>query len=243
MGRGGHARLRPLGDRLRRAFPALTNPDAAIAAGEVLVDGIVVSNPRALVAAEAVIRLAKPSRLRGEVKLEAALDSFELDPRGRTAVDAGAAAGGFTRALLAAGTARVYAVDAGHGQLLGSLRQSRRVVNLERTNLGDLDRRLVPDEIGLVTLDLSYLSLSAAIPQLAGLELAQSCDLVALVKPQFELRLATPPQTEAELEHALGLAAAAARNAGWIVLGSIRSPLRGARGSIEVFLHARRERA
>jgi 23S rRNA (cytidine1920-2'-O)/16S rRNA (cytidine1409-2'-O)-methyltransferase len=74
--------------------------------------------------------------------------------------------------LLDAGARRVYAVDAGHGQLLGSLRQDPRVVNLEATNVADLDRRLVPDAIEVVTLDLSYLSLAAAAGQLGRIALA-----------------------------------------------------------------------
>jgi 23S rRNA (cytidine1920-2'-O)/16S rRNA (cytidine1409-2'-O)-methyltransferase len=102
--------------------------------------------------------------LRGEAKLRAALAAFGVRPAGRVALDLGAAAGGFTRVLLDAGAARVYAVDAGFGQLLGSLRQEPRVVVLERVNLGNLDCRRIPDAIELITIDLSYLSLSEAFP-------------------------------------------------------------------------------
>src|SRR5207302_2622448 len=158
------------------------------------VDGIVRTNPATLVRAGASISLREDVVLRGERKLEAALAAFALDVRGRVALDAGAAAGGFTRILLAAGARRVYAVDAGHGQLLGSLRQDPRVVNLEATNLGDLTRELVPDTIEVVTLDLSYLALADAVPQLEALRLDPQADAVALVKPQFELGLARPPE-------------------------------------------------
>lgn len=157
------------------------------------------------------------------------------------ALDVGAAAGGFTRALLDAGARRVYAVDAGHGQLVGSLRQDERVVNLEATNLGELDRRLVPEPIELVTIDVSYLSLSAAVPQLERVELAAGAELVALVKPQFELALGRTPDDEPTLAAALDRARAGIEAAGWRVLESIRSPVLGAGGSNEFLVHARRE--
>jgi len=101
--------------------------------------------------------------LRGEAKLRAALSGFGVGVTGRVCLDLGAAAGGFTRVLLEAGAARVYAVDAGFGQLLGSLRQDPRVVNLEATNVAALDTALVPDAIELVTIDVSYLALAAAV--------------------------------------------------------------------------------
>jgi 23S rRNA (cytidine1920-2'-O)/16S rRNA (cytidine1409-2'-O)-methyltransferase len=105
-------------------------------------------------------------------------------------VDVGAAAGGFTRVLLRAGSTRVYAVDAGHGQLVGSLRADARVVNLEGVNLGEL---AVDEQVDFVTLDLSYLALADAIPQLERLRFADDARLVALVKPMFELHAASPP--------------------------------------------------
>jgi 23S rRNA (cytidine1920-2'-O)/16S rRNA (cytidine1409-2'-O)-methyltransferase len=108
--------------------------------------------------------LRTPQPLAGEAKLRAALAAFAPAVQGRIALDVGAAAGGFTRVLLEAGARRVYAVDAGFGQLLGSLRQDPRVVNLERTNLGVLDAALVPDPIELVTIDVSYISLASAVP-------------------------------------------------------------------------------
>jgi 23S rRNA (cytidine1920-2'-O)/16S rRNA (cytidine1409-2'-O)-methyltransferase len=184
--------------------------------------------------AQTQLQLERP--LRGEAKLEAALAAFGVAVAGRTALDAGAAAGGFTRVLLRHGARRVYAVDAGHGQLLGSLRQDARVVNLEATNLGSLGARLVPEPIDLVTLDLSYLALARAVPQLGRIEL-RAPDLVALVKPQFELGLERPPEAPAE-----GLVAAIAgiTAAGWRVEDAIESPVRGARGAIEFLLWATR---
>jgi 23S rRNA (cytidine1920-2'-O)/16S rRNA (cytidine1409-2'-O)-methyltransferase len=185
---------------------------------------------------EELARLAASEQpLRGEAKLEAAVAAFPVEVHGRVALDAGASTGGFTRTLLRHGARRVYAVDAGHGQLLGSLRQDPRVVNLEATNLGALTRELVPERIELVTLDLSYVSLAEAVPQLDRIDVAG--DLVALVKPTFELRLATPPE---DPRPALDAAVAGIERAGWHVRGTVESPVRGAHGTVEYFVFATR---
>ncbi|MBV8445259.1 MAG: TlyA family rRNA (cytidine-2'-O)-methyltransferase [Candidatus Dormibacteraeota bacterium] len=187
--------------------------------------------------------LALPPRqpLRGEAKLRAALDAFGVDPTGKVALDVGAAAGGFTTALLAAGARLVYAVDAGHGQLLGSLRQDPRVVNLEATNVALLDTRLVPDSVELVTVDVSYLALAEAVRQLDRVGFATGAELVGLVKPMFELRLATAPVDLASVEAAIRAAAEGVEHAGWQVLATIPSPVTGARGAREALLFAVRK--
>lgn len=195
-------------------------------------------NPNSQVRRDASIAVQKPVVLRGEAKLRAALQAFGVAASGLTALDAGAAAGGFVRVLLEVGAARVYAVDVGHGQLLGSLRQDPRVVNLEATNLSQLDTVLVPEPIGLITLDLSYLSLASGVGYLSRVRLARGATLLALVKPMFELGLAQPPADDARLEEALRLAERAIGEAGWRVAGSIRSPVTGARGAIEFWVHA-----
>lgn len=189
--------------------------------------------------------LSVPPRgpLRGEAKLQAALEHFGVDVQGRVALDVGAAAGGFTTVLLRAGAARVYAVDAGHGQLLGSLRQDPRVVNLEATNVSRVDALLVPDDIDIVTIDVSYLSLSRAAAQLDRVRFAQDADLIGLVKPMFELRRATAPADDASMLAAAEGAESGVTAAGWIVVGRMRSPVAGARGAPELLLHARRDGA
>ena len=205
-----------------------------------LVDGRVILNPNSQVRQGASIAIQPPLVLRGEAKLRAALRAFPVAVSGRTALDAGAAAGGFVRVLLEAGVTRVYAVDAGHGQLLGSLRQDPRVVNLEATNLSELDTTLVPEPIEVVTLDLSYLSLAVGVRYLSRVQIAEGATLLALVKPMFELGLAAPPADDVQLERARRLAEQAIGAAGWAVEGSIRSPLKGARGATEFWVHATR---
>jgi 23S rRNA (cytidine1920-2'-O)/16S rRNA (cytidine1409-2'-O)-methyltransferase len=240
--RHGRPRLRALADLLADAHPGI-DAGEAIGNGRVFVDGGVAINPASLVRSDAAITLRPEGDepLRGEAKLTGALEAFAVQVDGRVALDLGAAAGGFTRVLLRAGAARVYAVDAGHGQLLGSLRQHRAVVNLERTNLGELSTALVPDPIDLVTADLSYISLARAIPQLDGrVTLTPSTELVALVKPMFELALPEPPTDQPSLAEAVDRAAAGIEAAGWEIRGSCKSPVTGTRGSVEFLLHARR---
>ena len=233
-------RMRTLREEVERLRPDLEDVDAEIAAGHVLVRGVPTTNPRSRVEAGTSVVVREPKTFRGRVKLGAALDAFEVPVEGRVALDAGASAGGFVQALLEAGARRVYAVEVGFGQLLGSLRQDPRVVNLERTNIGDLDQAVVPDAVEVVTLDLGYLALAVGVPQLNTLHIADDAHLVALVKPVAELGLATPPTDEERLDEARRLAAEAIEDAGWRVAASVPSPIRGSHGAIETFIHARR---
>jgi 23S rRNA (cytidine1920-2'-O)/16S rRNA (cytidine1409-2'-O)-methyltransferase len=230
---------------LQQRWPQLDADAAAqaIAGGDVVVDGRPVLNPRSLVAADASVRLAPTVALQGERKLGWALSRFLPDVAARTALDIGACTGGFTTALLGAGAAKVYAVDAGFGQLRGTLRQDTRVVNLERTNVSEIDRQLIADPIGVLTVDVSYLSLTAAVAQVsAAVEFAPAAELLGLVKPMFELRLATIPAADdrGSLERALAEASEGVARAGWTIVDADECPVRGNGGAVESFIHARR---
>src|SRR5215217_4120900 len=224
-------------EHVRRVRPDIIDPLDAIEQRLLVVDGRVIQNARSLVPSDAPVVL-RSSRLRGE----RTLDRFGVSVAGRTCLDLGAAAGGFTRVLLKQGATRVFAVDVGFGQLRGDLRSDTRVVNLERTNLADVGRELPPEAvIDVVTMDLSYLSVARAVPQLRSLVFASDANMVALVKPMFELGLATSPTDEAELHRALAHAEAGVRASGtWHVIGTIPSPVRGRGGAREWLLHARR---
>jgi 23S rRNA (cytidine1920-2'-O)/16S rRNA (cytidine1409-2'-O)-methyltransferase len=166
----------------------------------------------------------------------------DLDVAGRVAVDVGASAGGFTTALLERGVRRVYAVEAGVGQLLGRLRADPRVVDLEGHNLGSLDAATVGEPVEVVTMDLSYLAVADAIPQLDVLELRDGADLVALVKPTFELHRSGLAATPDDVAEAVEAATTAIAAAGWTVRATCDAPATGRRGAREAFVHARRGR-
>jgi 23S rRNA (cytidine1920-2'-O)/16S rRNA (cytidine1409-2'-O)-methyltransferase len=241
LGRRARPRLRRLDAELARLHPELDHVERLVAEGRVVVGGRVVTNPASLVPVGVSIIVGQPRPLRGEAKLRAALAAFDVPVGDRVALDVGAAAGGFTRVLLEAGARRVYAVDAGHGQLLGSLRQDSRVVNLENVNLGKLTRVQVPERIEVVTLDLSYLAIAHAAPQLEPLDLDGNADLIALVKPMFELGAARPPADPAAIRAAVARAEAGLAAAGWDAQGAVESPVRGSRGAVEWLVHARRQ--
>lgn len=211
---------------------------ALITAGRVIVDGRIIDNPEARVPSTASVLIQPDRSLRGTQKLRVALAGSGVDPSGQACLDVGAAAGGFTVALLEAGACLVYAVDTGYGQLLGTLRQDRRVVNLERTNLWALDRRLVPSVIEVVTVDLSYVPLALALGQLERVRFASKARLLALVKPAFELREGRPVSDASDIDKAVDLAAAAAAEAGWRIEAQIPSPVLGRGRAPEVFLYA-----
>ncbi|HEX5494230.1 MAG TPA: SAM-dependent methyltransferase, partial [Mycobacteriales bacterium] len=193
---------------LRRTHPDLADPAAAVRDKAVAVDGVIVVNPQSLVRRDAVVRVREPQVPRGGWKLAAALDNFGIPVGGRVALDLGASSGGFTSVLVQRSARAVYAVDVGYGQLLGSLRQNPRVFSLERTNVARLTTALVPVRVDIVTMDLSYLSIADAIGQVDGLCFAEGADLVALVKPMFELGLGELPTTQEQFDRAIGLARA-----------------------------------
>jgi 23S rRNA (cytidine1920-2'-O)/16S rRNA (cytidine1409-2'-O)-methyltransferase len=229
-------------DRVRRDWPDWDEATvrAAIAGGEIVVDGRILSNGEALVLPGAAVRRGPPADPAGRRKLAWAIDRFGVDATGCTVVDVGASTGGFTTAWLAAGAARVYAVDAGHGQLLGSLRQDPRVVDLERTNVAALGTGVVPVAVDRLSVDVSYLSLTSAVEQAGVLDFAAGATLLGLVKPMFELRLPTIPSDRATLERARDAAIAGIVRTGWELLDADECPVHGGRGAVEFFVHAAR---
>ena len=213
---------------------------AAIDERRLTVDGIIVTNSASLVRADAPVVIRRTKPLAGKRKLDAAIAAFRVDVSGSTCVDLGAAAGGFTRSLLTHGAQHVYAVDVGFGQLRGTLRTDPRVTSLERTNLADAARQISPPfGIEVLAADLSFISLSDALPQVRDLPFSPSATLLGLVKPQFELGLDRPPTDRAVLERAFIVACEGAARAGWAPVAGMRSPIVGARGSREFFLLAR----
>jgi 23S rRNA (cytidine1920-2'-O)/16S rRNA (cytidine1409-2'-O)-methyltransferase len=223
---------------LQRRFPGLDDPARLIKEGAVLVNGVPAESSRTRVRADAAIQIRHPRLLRGTIKLAHALAAFGIDAAGTAALDLGAAAGGFTQALLDAGAARVYAVDVGAGQLRGWLRADPRVINLERTNLARLGPHLIGEPADLITMDLSYLAIAKAIGQVDRQLLAPAAQLIALVKPTFELHAATLADQPQQVAAAAETAARALEDHGWRILGQQPSPILGAKGAVEIFIHA-----
>jgi 23S rRNA (cytidine1920-2'-O)/16S rRNA (cytidine1409-2'-O)-methyltransferase len=134
----------------------------------------------------AVIGATSEYASRGAYKLLAALDRFGVDVSGRHALDVGASTGGFTDILLQRGTAHVVALDVGYGQLAERLRTDRRVTVIDRTNIRYVRPADLPYRPDLIVVDTSFISLRLVIPPLIALA-ASAADLIALVKPQFEV--------------------------------------------------------
>ncbi len=199
-------------------------------------NGIVTRNPNTMVDRHASVALAKSGTLRGTIKLRAALAGFGVSLSGRVCLDVGAAAGGFTAALLEAGARRVFAVDAGYGQLAGWLRQDPRVVNLERTNLAYLSPALIPEPVAVICMDLSYLAIVTALPQLGRVPRSADAQLMALVKPTFELGTGRVVDDGEAIGKAVAAATGACVACGWTVHEETVA-VRGRGGAAEVFIH------
>lgn len=217
---------------------------ALILAGQVKVDGQVVSKAGTLVPSEAQVELVSPDHPyvgRGGVKLAHALDTFGIDPKGRRALDVGASTGGFTDVLLRRGAQSVIALDVGRGQLDWRLRNDPRVLVREGINARLLTASEVPHQVDLVTIDVAFISLAHIFPAVRPL-LAPDADVVALVKPQFEAGrdevgkhgLVTDPAVH---ERVIRRVTAEAERSGLRCLAMTPSSIKGATGNQEFFLH------
>jgi 23S rRNA (cytidine1920-2'-O)/16S rRNA (cytidine1409-2'-O)-methyltransferase len=219
---------------------------ALILQGSVLVDGRIVDKAGTHVKEDASIEVVggMPYVSRGGLKLEAALRAFDIDVRDRIAMDIGASTGGFTDCLLKHGVKRVYAIDVGYGQLHWRLRNDERVVILEKTNIRHLDREAIGEEIDLITIDVSFISLLKVIPRAAEF-LAPDGEIMALIKPQFELQKRDVGKggvvrDESKRLEAVEKVKEGAQGLNLKVMGVFESPVRGPKGNIEYFIYLKR---
>jgi 23S rRNA (cytidine1920-2'-O)/16S rRNA (cytidine1409-2'-O)-methyltransferase len=216
---------------------------ALVMAGRVRIDGAPATKPGTRVREPAAVLVDPgPAHVgRGALKLAGALDAFAVEPQGRIAVDVGASTGGFTETLLARGAARVYAVDVGRGQIHERLRTDPRVVVRDRVNARALSPADVPEPCSLATVDVSFISVAKILPALLSV-LAPEAEAVVLVKPQFEVGRGEVGRggivkDPAGHERSLRTVAVAAQAAGYRVAGACPSPILGAEGNREFFLH------
>ena len=213
--------------------------------GHVLVDGLVCRKPGEKFTEDAVIVLVKeehPYVSRGGVKLAAALAEFKVSAADKVVLDVGISTGGFTDCLLRDGAKKIFGIDVGTGQLAERLKSNPRLVLFESTHIKDLEPSKIGVAVNLLVADLSFISLKKVIPFFRPF-LGAGAELILLVKPQFELdqkslgsggivrNIVDRGRALEGVQHSL-------RENGYLVKGSMESPITGGDGNIESFLHA-----
>lgn len=220
----------------RNLVASRSQAKSLIEKGDVSVNGIQVTKAGELVSPQAEIEIHSEIFVgRGAFKLRRALEHFQINVTDKVVVDVGASTGGFTEILLSSGARRVFAIDVGHDQLAQKLRNDPRVVNLEGTNIKDVQTLDEPAD-GAV-MDLSFISITKVLPQVKNL-LRPGGFLIALVKPQFEVGPDRLPKDGVVKDPALKLEVLKeietfARETGWIHKESIDSPIEGKSGNTE----------
>jgi 23S rRNA (cytidine1920-2'-O)/16S rRNA (cytidine1409-2'-O)-methyltransferase len=230
-------------------FASREQAQRAIMAGDVTIGTRIAAKPSELLDEQAAITL-KPTRKyvgRGALKLEAALDHFDIDVRGKTALDIGASTGGFTDCMLQRGAEKVYAVDVGHGQLDWKLRNDPRVIVLEKINARSLSREHIPELVDICVIDVSFISLTLILPNAFDL-ITSTGVIVALIKPQFELQRSDVGKGGIVRDPALHQKAqdkivAFVTDLGDVVRGIFPSVVKGADGNQEFFACMRKRLA
>lgn len=226
---------------------------ALILAGKVLVDEQKIEKAGAQVETECPIRLLGEDLKyvsRGGLKLERALDHWKIDVRGRSCLDVGASTGGFTDCLLQSGAARILAVDTGYGQMDFKLRQDPRVRLLEKTNARYLTRDVLGENFEFIAMDVSFISATLVLPAVVGSAFPPSpvdrgrCQLVVLVKPQFEAGKENVGKGGIVRDENVQLKAVEKVRSALVELEAketdvIESPILGAEGNREFLLRAR----
>ena len=227
-------------------FDTREQAQRAVMAGEVRLGDRVLNKSSILVESGAELQVAAPPRFvgRGGLKLEGALDHFAINLAGTTALDIGASTGGFTDCLLQRGAAKVYAIDVGHGQLAWKIRNDPRVVVREHLNARQLTREDIPEPIDLCVIDVSFISLTLILPNAFEL-ITPTGVILALIKPQFELRpedvgrggIVADPALHEKAQQKIG---EFIRAQGHVVSGIVPSPITGTDGNQEFFICARK---
>ena len=221
---------------------------AMIMAGKVVVEGKRIDKPGVQVNDEARIQLQGGDSSyvsRGGEKMEGALKAFGIDPKGMVVMDVGASTGGFADCILQKGAEKVYAVDVGYGQLAWKLQKDARVVNLERRNIRYLRRDEVEEEIDLILIDTSFISIEKFLPHLLGF-LKKGGAILGLLKPQFEVGRGEVGKggvvrDKALHEKVIDRISQFSRGLGLKILGVAESPLLGPKGNKEFFIYLKKE--
>ena len=233
----------------RALYPSREQAQRAVMAGQVRIGEQVAQKPSVLIDPNALIATAGSPRFvgRGGLKLEGALDFFEIDVRDQIAVDIGASTGGFTDCLLQRGVRKVYAIDVGHGQLAWKIRKDQRVTVFEKTNARTMTPSLIGDVANICVIDVSFISLTLILPNAFQLVSASGI-VLALIKPQFELERAEVGRGgivhDSSLhEKAKCKIASFIKGSGNAIVGISPSSIAGTDGNQEFFICARKPSA
>jgi len=220
---------------------------ALILEGKVIVNGQKIEKPGTMVDENAEITICGetlPYVSRGGLKLEKALKEFAIDVKDKVAMDVGASTGGFTDCLIQHGAKKVYSVDVGYGQLAWKLRTDPRVVPIEKTNIRYMPKEKIPEEVDIVTVDVSFISLRLVIPKILEF-LKPDGEIIALIKPQFEAGkgevpkggVIKDPEKRARIVQEIKQFF---ESLNVKIVGIIPSPIPGQKGNIEFLLYAQK---
>jgi len=224
--------------------PSREKAQALIIIGGVKVNGQIMRKPGQKIREDAFIEIITPPCpyvSRGGIKLEGAIKGFSINVEGKVCLDVGASTGGFTDCLLQHGAKRVYAVDVGWGQLHWKLRNDPRVICLEKRNIRYLPKEEIPEEVDLVTIDTSFISLKLVIPAVLKF-LKEKAEILALIKPQFEVGkgevgkggvVRDPEKHKRVIEEIWTFS----QNLGLHPVGVMESPILGPKGNKEFFIY------
>ncbi len=232
----------------RGMVPSREKARALVMAGKVTVDGKRIDKPGVQINSDAQLQLQEGNSSyvsRGGGKIEGALKTFGINPRGMIVMDVGASTGGFTDCILQKGAKKVYAVDVGYGQLAWKLQKDARVVNLERRNIRYLQREEIEEELDLILIDTSFISIEKFLPHLLGF-LKRGGTILSLIKPQFEVGKAEVGKggvvrDKTLHEKVIARISTFSRGLGLKVLGITESALLGPKGNREFFIYLRKE--
>lgn len=230
----------------KNLVPSREKARQLIMAGSVYIDGRMIDKAGALVSESEIVIKESGSRYvgRGGLKLEHALKEFNLSVAGKVVLDAGASTGGFTDCLLQSGATKVYAVDVGYGQLAWKLFNHPDVIRIERTNIRYLKTEAIPQKVDLITVDLSFISLTLVLEHLLEF-LKTGGDMVLLIKPQFEVGksevgkggiVKNPLLHESAIQKIRELGIRLGLNSS----GVVESPILGQKGNKEFLIHFRK---
>ena len=224
----------------KKYFDSRAKAKSMIMLGKILVDGQKIEKAGTLISRDSKIEIIgkeMPFVSRGGFKLQKALEVFPINLRGKICADIGASTGGFTDCMLQHGTAKVYAIDVGYGQLAWKLRNDERVVNMERTNIRNVTRADLNDVLDFASIDVAFISLDKVLP-VAYEILSDVGEVAALIKPQFEAgrdKVGKKGVVRDKKIHAevLNYVLTFAQNLNFKICGLDFSPIKGPEGNIE----------